>query len=73
VGGGVAANRMIGSFEMPQARGVPVEILDESGGTQKRVPRAADTITTACRIMGLGFDQFFTPGGHGEVAGIRKE
>lgn len=73
VGGGVAGNRMIGSFDMPHALGVPVEIREESGETSVRVPRAADLTATACCAMGLGLQDFFIPGGFGEILGVRAE
>jgi hypothetical protein len=72
VGGGVSANRMVGSFELPQARGVEVDLYDEAGAKQTRIPRAADVTTTACRILGMNFDDFFIPGGYAEIDGVRK-
>lgn len=70
-GGNVAANRQVGSYTT-RGLGVPVDIIEENGQPSKRVPRAADAVTTALRIMGMGMDEFFIPGGYGEVAGIRK-
>jgi hypothetical protein len=72
VGGGVSANRMIGSYELPQGRGVEVDLHDETGAPVSRIPRAADVITTACRILGMKFDEFFIPGGYAEIDGVRK-
>jgi hypothetical protein len=72
VGGGVAANRQIGSYTVPLGGGVPVDLIEENGQPGKRIPRAADMTTTALRILGLGFPDFFIPGGYGEVVGIRK-
>lgn len=71
-GGGVAGNRQVGSFVMPDASGADVDIIDETGAAGRRSPRAADVVATACRIMGLGADQFFIPGGYAEVVGLRK-
>ncbi|APR77924.1 Hypothetical protein A7982_03271 [Minicystis rosea] len=71
VGGGVAGNRMIGGFKMPAANGVDVDI-DELGQAVSRVPRASDATATAFRIMGMEFDDFFLPGGFGEVVGLRR-
>lgn len=72
VGGGVAGNRMIGSFQMPQARGVDVDIIEEDGQSSRRVPRASEVATTACRIFGMPFSKCFIPGGYGEVVGMRR-
>ncbi|WPB76232.1 DUF1501 domain-containing protein [Archangium violaceum] len=70
-GGNVAANRQVGSYT-PRGLGVPVDIIEENGQPSKRVPRAADTVTTALRIMGMDTHDFFIPGGYGEVMGIRR-
>ncbi|HZH75334.1 MAG TPA: DUF1501 domain-containing protein [Archangium sp.] len=70
-GGNVAANRQVGSYTT-RGLGVPVDIIEENGQPSKRVPRAADVVTTALRILGLGTHDFFIPGGYGEVTGIRK-
>ncbi len=70
-GGNVAANRQVGSYT-PRGLGVPVDIIEENGQASKRVPRAADAVTTALRIMGMETHDFFIPGGYGEVVGIRK-
>lgn len=72
VGGGVAANRQLGSYTVPLGGGTPVDLIEENGQPGKRIPRAADMTTTALRILGLGFSDFFIPGGYGEVVGIRK-
>jgi uncharacterized protein (DUF1501 family) len=70
-GGNVAANRQVGSYT-PRGLGVPVDIIEENGQPSKRVPRAADAVTTALRIMGMELHDFFIPGGYGEVVGLRK-
>jgi hypothetical protein len=70
-GGNVAANRQVGSYTT-RGLGVPVDIIEETGHPSKRVPRSADVVTTALRIMGMEPHQFFIPGGYGEVVGLRK-
>jgi hypothetical protein len=49
-----------------------VDIVEENGQASKRVPRAADAVTTALRIMGMNTSDFFIPGGYGEVMGLRR-
>src|SRR5262249_22172322 len=71
-GGNVAGNRQVGGYEVPSGLGVPVDIVEENGQASQRVPRAADGITTALRVLGLDFHDFFIPGGYGEVTGIRR-
>lgn len=74
-GGGVHPNRMVGGYDVAavNASGTPsgtaVDILEEDGRPSTRVPRSADVITTALRIMGV--DNFFIPGGYGEILGLR--
>jgi hypothetical protein len=70
-GGNVAGNRQVGSYT-PRGLGVPVDLIEENGQPSKRVPRSADAVTTALRIMGMEMHDFFIPGGYGEVVGIRK-
>ncbi len=70
-GGNVAGNRQVGSFT-PGGLGVPVDIVEEDGRATHRVPRAADMVTTALRILGLDMHDFFIPGGYGEVVGLRR-
>ncbi|MCY1002017.1 DUF1501 domain-containing protein [Myxococcus sp. MISCRS1] len=70
-GGNVAHNRQVGTYTT-RGLGTPVDIIEETGQTQKRVPRSADVVTTALRIMGMQTHQFFIPGGYGEVVGLRK-
>ncbi len=72
IGGGVAGNRQVGSYELPTGRGVDVDIIEEDGASSRRNPRAADATATACRIMGMGLSDFFLPGGYGEVVGLRR-
>ena len=70
-GGNVAGNRQVGTYT-PRGLGVPVDIIEENGQASKRVPRSADVVSTALRIMGLGLHDFFIPGGYGEVVGLRR-
>ncbi len=70
-GGNVAGNRQVGSYDR-RGFGVPAELVEENGQASQRVPRSADAVTTAMRIMGLEFNEFFIPGGYGEVVGVRR-
>jgi uncharacterized protein (DUF1501 family) len=71
LGGNVAANRQVGNYTRGGI-GVPVDIIEENGQSNRRIPRSADAVTTALKIMGMATDQFFIPGGYGEVVGIRR-
>lgn len=74
-GGGVASNRSIGGFDTENLsggpRGMPVDLIEENGQAATRKPKSADVAATVMRIMGLGFDDFFIPGGYGEIVGVR--
>lgn len=70
-GGNVAHNRQVGSYTT-RGLGVPVDLIEETGQPSRRVPRSADVVTTALRIMGMEPHQFFIPGGYGEVVGLRR-
>jgi uncharacterized protein (DUF1501 family) len=70
-GGNVAPNRQVGSYTN-EGMGLPVDIIEEDGRATNRVPRAADMVTTALRIMGMDVHDFFIPGGFGEVVGMRR-
>ncbi len=70
-GGNVANNRMVGRYD-DRGFGEAVDLIEENDQPSRRVPRAADLTTTALRIMGLGFHDFFIPGGYGEIVGLRK-
>lgn len=70
-GGNVAGNRQVGSYDR-RGFGVATQIVEENNQPSMRVPRSADAVTTAMRIMGLEFNEFFIPGGYGEVSGIRN-
>lgn len=71
-GGNVAANRQVGSYTTPLGGGTPVDLIEENGQPNRRIPRASDVTATALRVMGLGFSDFFIPGGYAEVLGIRR-
>jgi hypothetical protein len=70
-GGNVAGNRQVGSYTR-RGFGVETQLVEENGQASSRVPRSADAVATAMRIMGLDFHEFFIPGGYGEVVGLRK-
>ncbi len=71
-GGNIAGQRQVGSYQS-NGIGTDVDIIEENGQASKRMPRASDATATALRVMGLKFDEFFIPGGFGEVVGIRKD
>lgn len=71
VGGNVAGRRQVGSYTT-DGIGTDVAIVEENGQTSRRQPRASDATATALRVLGLKFDEFFIPGGFGEVVGIRR-
>ncbi|MFT3837302.1 MAG: DUF1501 domain-containing protein [Myxococcaceae bacterium] len=71
-GGNVASNHSVGTYQVPSGLGNPVNIIEENGQASTRVPRSADAVTSALRIMGLTTTDFFIPGGYGEVVGLRK-
>lgn len=70
-GGNVAPNHQVGSYTT-RGLGVDVALVEENGQANTRVPRPADAVTSALRIMGLGFSDFFIPGGYAEVNGLRR-
>lgn len=75
-GGGIHTNRMIGNYDIgPEAKlgytGVAVDLVDEGGDPQSRTPRSADIAHTAYKIMGV--EDFFIPGGSGEIVGVRND
>ena len=73
-GGGIEPNRMIGNYDVPPGggqvgyEGTAVDLIDEGGDPISRPPRSADVIYTALKIMGI--DDFFIPGGPGEIVGV---
>jgi hypothetical protein len=73
VGGGITPNRMIGSYDTEGRTGSflgkPIDLIEEGGSRVKRAPRSADIIHTALAVLGI--DDFFIPGGHGEIVGMR--
>jgi hypothetical protein len=70
-GGNVANNRMVGGYDT-RGFGVATDLIEENEQPSHRVPRSADLAASAMRIMGLGFHDFFIPGGFGEIVGLRK-
>lgn len=70
-GGNVAGNRQVGGYDR-RGFGLPTDLVEENGQPSRRVPRSADAVATAMRVMGLDFHEFFIPGGYGEVVGLRK-
>ncbi len=73
-GGSIIGNQLIGGFDETIAGtplGVPVELVEESGLTAKRVPRSQDVAATVLNAFGLepGTD-FFLPGGYGVFKGV---
>lgn len=65
-------NRIVGTYDT-RGFGQAVDLIEENKQPSRRVPRAADVTTTALRIMGLDFHDFFIPGGYGEIVGLRKD
>ena len=74
-GGGVAGGRTIGGYDVENfslgPRGLPVGVREEGGEQTTRPPRSADIVATVCSIMGLELNDFFIPGGYGEILGVR--
>jgi Protein of unknown function (DUF1501) len=70
-GGNVAPNRTVGGYDI-RGFGTEVGIREEDGSQRTRKPRSADAVASALSIMGLGLNDFFIPGGYGEVVGLRK-
>jgi hypothetical protein len=72
-GGGIAGNRQIGTFDLEvdsySPLGVPIGLLDEGGQMISRAPRSSDVTFTALKVLGI--EDFFIPGGPGEVVGVR--
>lgn len=77
-GGGVADNTMIGSYDEvnfgqgSSPTGIPVPILDEGGNKVSRPPTSGDVVFTALRALDIPVEDFFIPGGPGEIVGVRK-
>ena len=70
-GAGIQGNRQIGGFDQRGTTGLPVAIREETGESTSRLPRSADAMTTIYRTFGMqpGND-FFLPGGYGEILGV---
>jgi hypothetical protein len=66
---------MIGNYAFPSvdARnpvGAPIALIDEGGDMVTRPPKSADIVFTALHAMGI--EDFFIPGGPGEIVGVRS-
>jgi hypothetical protein len=77
VGGGVSGNRAIGDYILPPTytgltgpNGAPVDLILEGDVPGHRPPTSADVIRTALLILGLSPEEFFIPGGPGEIVGV---
>jgi len=75
-GGGIQTNRMLGGYATENLdpfalgyMGKPLAVHEESGEMRTRATTSADVIHTALRVMGV--EQFFIPGGSGEIMGVR--
>ena len=72
-GGGTHGNRQLGGFDLEASGysplGVPSAIVDEGGQMIERPLRTADIIYTS--LVALGVEDFFLPGGPGEIVGVR--
>jgi Protein of unknown function (DUF1501) len=75
-GGGINTDLMLGNYDVegkPEkhpALGLPVDIKEEDARLTKRLPKAADVCATVYHCMGI--EQFFIPGGYGEILGVKK-
>jgi hypothetical protein len=75
-GGGIQTNRMIGNYDFAAPGidgyyGTPVDIRNiETQVVERRPPKTADVVATILSILGI--EDFFIPGGYGEVLGIRQ-
>ncbi|RYE84331.1 MAG: DUF1501 domain-containing protein, partial [Myxococcales bacterium] len=76
-GGGVASDRMIGGYDEvafgpgQSPTGLPVGLIDEGGDKTTRVPTSGDVVYTALRALDIPSEDFFIPGGPGEIVGVR--
>lgn len=80
-GGGIQTNRMLGGYDVSGNGngltgnalgyfGKPLDLIDEGGDPQNRIPRSGDIAQTVYKILGI--DGVFIPGGSGEILGIRS-
>ncbi len=73
-GGGIQTNRMLGGYDISGDGlgyfGKPLDLIDEGGDPQHRIPRSGDVAQTVYKIMGI--DGVFIPGGSGEILGVRS-
>jgi hypothetical protein len=76
-GGGIHTNRAIGGYDTNNFAeytsgylGKAIDIRNiETGVMERRVPTSADVVATALKVLGI--DDFFIPGGYGEIDGVR--
>ena len=76
VGGGIVGNQMIGGYDESLAGsplGSPVDLINEDGERETRMPRSQDIAATVLRAFALepGTD-FFIPGGFGVYDGALR-
>jgi len=75
-GGGIASNRSLGGFDTANLsggpRGAAADVIEETQMRNTRPLKAADIAATTARVMGLRFEDFFIPGGFGEIVGVRR-
>lgn len=77
-GGGIQPNRMVGNYDTSSFAafsdgylGAPVDVRNlETNVIEHRPPKSADVVATILSILGI--EDFFIPGGYGEVVGIRQ-
>jgi Protein of unknown function (DUF1501) len=78
LGGGIETNRMIGNYDVanfsPYSQGYlssPVDVLNlETRVVENRAPKSADVVATILKTLGI--NEFFIPGGYGEIVGARR-
>lgn len=76
VGGGVVGNQMLGGYDESldgSPLGAPVDLINEDGDRETRMPRSQDVAATVISAFGLeaGRD-YFIPGGYGVFAGALR-
>jgi hypothetical protein len=76
VGGGVVGNQMLGGYDETMdgsPLGMPVDLINEDGHHEVRMPKSQDVAATVIRAFGLepGRD-FFIPGGFGVFDGALR-
>jgi hypothetical protein len=75
VGGGINGNQMIGNYDLENKPapfdpiGIPVPIIDDQGNPTKSIPKSSDVCATIYAAFGI--NEFFIPGGYGEIVGVK--